>query len=71
MVIGQSGSGKSSFFHNVVIGGCYRYSPKDLQYWLLDFKFGGASSKYEFSCIPHVRKSLQKLPVPLLAVPCP
>lgn len=55
MVIGQSGSGKSSFFHNVVISGCYRYSPKDLQYWLLDFKFGGASSKYRYSSIPHVK----------------
>ena len=55
MVIGQSGSGKSSFFHSVVINGCLQYSPMDLQFWLLDFKYGGASSKYRKSQIPHVR----------------
>ena len=55
MVIGQSGSGKSSFFHSVVLNGCLMYSPKELQFWLLDFKFGGASSKYRLSQIPHVR----------------
>lgn len=55
MVIGQSGSGKSSFFHNVVLGGCLKYSPEDLQYWLLDFKNGGASSKYRNSGIPHIK----------------
>ncbi len=55
MVIGQSGSGKSSFFHSVVLNGCIRYSPKDLQFWLLDFKNGGASSKYSNCGIPHIR----------------
>lgn len=55
MAIGQSGSGKSSFFHSVVLNGCLRYSPKDLQFWLLDFKNGGASSKYSNCGIPHIR----------------
>lgn len=55
MVIGQSGSGKSSFFHSLVINGCQRYSPKDLQFWLLDFKNGGASSKYINSGLPHIK----------------
>ena len=55
MVIGQSGSGKSSFFHSLVLHGCKQYSPKDLQFWLLDFKNGGASSKYSNSEIPHIR----------------
>lgn len=55
MAIGQSGSGKSSFFHSVVLNGCLKYSPKDLQFWLLDFKSGGASSKYSRSGIPHIR----------------
>ena len=55
MAIGQSGSGKSSFFHSVVLNGCMKYSPKDLQFWLLDFKNGGASSKYRNSGIPHIR----------------
>ena len=55
MAIGQSGSGKSSFFHSVVLNGCLKYSPKDLQFWLLDFKNGGASSKYSKCGIPHIR----------------
>ena len=55
MAIGQSGSGKSSFFHSIVLNGCLRYSPMELQFWLLDFKFGGASSKYRASGLPHIR----------------
>ena len=55
MVIGQSGSGKSSFFHSIVLNGCLQYSPRDLQFWLLDFKYGGASSKYSSSGLPHIR----------------
>ena len=54
MAIGQSGSGKSSFFHSIVLNGCLHYSPKELQFWLLDFKFGGASSKYRSSGLPHI-----------------
>lgn len=55
MAIGQSGSGKSSFFHSLVLNGCMKYSPKDLQFWLLDFKNGGASSKYSQSGLPHIK----------------
>ena len=55
MAIGRSGSGKSSFFHSVVLNGCLKYSPRDLQFWLLDFKFGGASSKYNRSGLPHIK----------------
>jgi len=55
MAIGQSGSGKSSFFHSLVLSGCNKYSPKDLQFWLLDFKNGGASSKYRNSGLPHIK----------------
>lgn len=55
MTIGSSGSGKSSFFHSVVLNSCFKYSPKELQFWLLDFKFGGASSKYKTSELPHIK----------------
>ncbi len=55
MVIGQSGSGKSSFFHSLVLNGCRKYTPDELQFWLLDFKNGGASSKYRDSGIPHIK----------------
>lgn len=55
MVIGAPGSGKSSFFHSLILNGCMKYSPEDLQFWLLDFKNGGASSKYKECGIPHIR----------------
>ena len=55
MVLGLTGTGKSSFFHSMVLSGCKKYSPKDLQFWLLDFKNGGASSKYTNSGIPHIK----------------
>ncbi|MBR1764615.1 MAG: hypothetical protein IJ746_04410 [Ruminococcus sp.] len=54
MVIGASGYGKSSLFHSIVINGCLKHSPNDLNFWLLDFKDGSASSKYE-SGIPHIK----------------
>lgn len=55
MAIGASGSGKSSFFHSVVLNGSMKYSPDEIQFWLLDFKFGGASSKYIKANIPHIK----------------
>lgn len=40
-VLGQSGSGKSVFLHNVISGLMLNYSPKDIELYLLDFKLGG------------------------------
>lgn len=40
-IIGQSGSGKSVFLHNVIGGAMLKYAPEDLQLYLLDFKLGG------------------------------
>ena len=55
IAMGRNNSGKSSFFHSLVINGCMKYSPDDLQFWLLDFKNGGASSNYEIANIPHIK----------------
>lgn len=54
MVIGSSGSGKSSLFNSIIINGSMKYSPEDLQFWLLDFKNGDASDEYKDSKIPHM-----------------
>lgn len=54
MVLGRVRSGKSSVFHSVVINGAMKYSPEDLQFWLLDFKSGAASSFYIDANIPHI-----------------
>lgn len=57
MVIGKSGSGKSSLLHSLIINGSMRYSPRDLQFWILDFKANAAASHYFNSdkTIPHIK----------------
>lgn len=40
-ILGQSGSGKSVFLHSVICGAMLKYSPEDLEMYLLDFKLGG------------------------------
>lgn len=40
-ILGQSGSGKSVFLHNVISGAMLKYSPEELELYLLDFKMGG------------------------------
>lgn len=40
-ILGQSGSGKSVFLHNVIMGAIAKYSPEDLHLYLMDFKLGG------------------------------
>jgi hypothetical protein len=40
-ILGQSGSGKSVFLHNIILGAISKYSPEDLNLYLLDFKLGG------------------------------
>ena len=40
-IIGQSGTGKSVFLHDVIIGAMSKYSPEELELYLMDFKIGG------------------------------
>lgn len=40
-ILGQSGSGKSVFLHNIITGAIAKYSPTDLHLYLMDFKLGG------------------------------
>jgi len=40
-IIGQSGTGKSVFLHDVIIGSMAKYSPEELELYLMDFKIGG------------------------------
>ena len=52
LVVGTSGSGKSSLLHNIIINGAWLYSPEELQFVLVDLK------NVEFnmySSLPHVR----------------
>ena len=40
-IIGQSGTGKSVFLHDVIIGAMAKYAPEELELYLMDFKIGG------------------------------
>lgn len=40
-IVGQSGTGKSVFLHDVIIGAMAKYSPEELELYLMDFKIGG------------------------------
>ena len=55
LVLGATSTGKSSLLHSIVIEGCKKYSPKDLELWLLDFKRDGAIKCYQESNIPHIK----------------
>ena len=45
VVIGGTGSGKSNLLHTIIMSACYKYSPEELNLYLVDFK-GGVEFKY-------------------------
>ena len=45
VVIGGTGSGKSNLLHAIIMSACYKYSPDELNLYLVDFK-GGVEFKY-------------------------
>ncbi len=56
IVAGTTGSGKSEFLHTMILDSAYLYNPKQLQFYLIDFKdgveFGPYIDKYS---IPHIK----------------
>lgn len=56
-VLGQSGSGKSVFLHNIIGNAILKYAPEDLQLYLLDFKLGGVEFN-RYRNIKHVKSLL-------------
>lgn len=55
-VIGQTGQGKSVLLHDVIAGSILRYSPEQLQIYLLDFKMG--EELYHYKNVKHIRALL-------------
>ncbi len=53
-IIGQTGSGKSVFLHDILNHAMLKYSPESLQFYLMDFKFGGVEFNRYRTC-KHVR----------------
>lgn len=55
LVGGTTGSGKSNFLHNLIMSACCRYSPNELNIYLLDFKEGVEFSQYTNPILKHAK----------------
>ena len=60
VVIGGTGSGKSNLLHTIIMNACYKYSPEDLNLYLVDFKGGVEFKFYESNKdvskqLPHIK----------------
>ena len=60
VVIGGTGSGKSNLLHTIIMDTCYKYSPEDVNFYLVDFKGGVEFKFYEAQKnkdkqIPHIK----------------
>ncbi|MCM1139169.1 MAG: FtsK/SpoIIIE domain-containing protein [Muribaculum sp.] len=53
-IIGKTGSGKSVLLHNIITGLVNRYSPDDLELYMLDLKMGGVEFN-RYRRLPHLR----------------
>lgn len=55
LIAGQTGSGKSNLLHNLILNACWRYSPDELNIYLLDFKDGVEFNAYTNPILPHAK----------------
>ncbi len=60
VVIGSTGSGKSVLLHTLILSACYKYSPEELNLYLVDFKGGNEFKFYEANGVtenqlPHIK----------------
>lgn len=53
IVGGRPGYGKSVLLHNIILSGCIKYSPEELEFFLFDYANG--SSFFGFEKLPNVR----------------
>ena len=56
-IMGKTGSGKSVLLHNIIVGLIRKYSPEDVQLYLLDFKLGGVEFN-RYRNVKHLRSLL-------------
>lgn len=47
VVTGSTGSGKSAFVHTLMLSAAYKYSPKEVEIHLIDFKSASASTDFD------------------------
>ncbi len=55
LIAGKTGSGKSNLFHVIVTNASMWYSPKEIEFYLIDFKKGVEFKTYGVHELPHAR----------------
>ncbi len=55
IIIGPSGTGKSTLLHTIIMSALLRYSPQELELYLLDFKQGAEFKIYSEYKLPQIR----------------
>jgi len=55
LTAGKTGSGKSTLLHALITNGALRYSPNELELYLIDFKKGVEFKVYAVMELPHAR----------------
>ncbi len=54
LISGVAGSGKSTLLHMIISSVCMRYTPQDVELWLVDYKITEFAS-YKYNTPPHVK----------------
>lgn len=55
LIGGRTGSGKSVLLHSIILGFAMQYSPRDLEFYLIDFKEGVEFKPYATGALPHAK----------------
>lgn len=55
LIVGATGSGKSTLLHTIITNSMLKYSPDQLQLYLMDFKSGTEFKIYESMKLPHIK----------------
>lgn len=55
LVAGKTGSGKSTLLHALVVNAALRFSPNEVEFYLIDFKKGVEFKVYATQRLPHAR----------------
>ena len=55
LIAGKTGSGKSTLMHAMITSLALQYSPKEIQFYLIDFKKGVEFKLYDHYALPHAR----------------
>lgn len=55
LIAGATGSGKSTLLHTIIMSSMLKYSPDEMQLYLMDFKSGTEFKIYDTCRLPHIR----------------